>query len=198
MIGEIPPTRSVVEVYAPSMTTYSPDLKALHLLRQNVRALLVKRKESETVLAMWIGFKHRSSLNKFLNSDRAGFQMWRLDRLASFFGLAVYELFQPGITHVTERRISERRGGRDRRVGHSHRAMMSLHESIGPYRRTTSRHADGPSPQAEKLRRLTADYERKVAALLSETEPRGQAPSPGKPRSRSSKGRRAAGGSDAA
>lgn len=111
---------------------YSADLKALHILRQNVRGLLLKRKESEALLASCLGFKHRSSLNKFLNSERAGFQMWRLDRLASFFGLAVYQLFQPGITPLTERRSGkERRSGHDRRVGHAHREVQAVAREIG-------------------------------------------------------------------
>ena len=61
---------------------YSVDLKALYILRQNVRDLLLARKESEAWLAQCLGFKHRSSLNKFLNSERAGFQMSRLDKMA--------------------------------------------------------------------------------------------------------------------
>jgi hypothetical protein len=122
------PTLAVVSVGV----AYSPDLKALHILRQNVRGLLLKRKESESLLASCLGFKHRSSLNKFLNSDRAGFQMWRLDRLAAFFGLAVYQLFQPGITPLTERRGGkDRRSGHDRRVGHAHRDAVNVAHEIG-------------------------------------------------------------------
>jgi len=121
------PTLGVVSVDVP----YTPDLKALHILRSNVRGLLLKRKESEALLATCLGFKHRSSLNKFLNSERAGFQMWRLDRLAAFFGLPVYQLFQPGITPLTERREGkDRRSGHDRRVGHAHRAAAAVAHEI--------------------------------------------------------------------
>lgn len=112
---------------------YSVDLKALYILRQNVRDLLLARKESEAWLAQCLGFKHRSSLNKFLNSERAGFQMSRLDKMAAFFGLPVYQLFQPGISAVTERRTGvSRRSGRDRRVGHAHRQAAGLRAAIEP------------------------------------------------------------------
>lgn len=101
---------------------YSTDLRSLHILRSNIQALLLKRRESEAALAAALGFKHRSSLNKFLNNDRAGFQMWRLDRMSAFFGIPVYQLFQPGISPLLERRVlKDRRMGHDRRQGHAHR-----------------------------------------------------------------------------
>lgn len=101
---------------------FDPSLKSLHILRMNIRALLLKRRESEAALAQVLGFKHRSSLNKFLNNDRAGFQMWRLDRLSAFFGLPVYQLFQPGISPLLERRVlKDRRMGHDRRQAHRDR-----------------------------------------------------------------------------
>ena len=103
------------------MTPYSMDLKALYILRQNVRELLARRRETETVLAQAIGFRSRSSLNKILNGHRKGFELWRLDKLSAFFGLPVYQLFQPGISPLVERRnAGERRTGRDRRIGRSH------------------------------------------------------------------------------
>lgn len=102
--------------------TFTPGMRAMHILRMNIRALLLKRRIPEAELAQWLGFKHRSSLNKFLNSDRAGFQMWRLDRLSDFFGLPVYQLFQPGISPLLERRIlKDRRMGHDRRQAHRDR-----------------------------------------------------------------------------
>lgn len=101
---------------------FSPQLRSMHILRMNIRALLTKRRESEAALAQYLGFKHRSSLNKFLNNDRGGFQMWRLDRLSDFFGLPVYQLFQPGISPLLERRVlKDRRMGHDRRQAHPDR-----------------------------------------------------------------------------
>ena len=48
-------------------------LRALYLLRQNIRALLMARKETETALALWCG-KDKSWINKFLN-ERRGIQI---------------------------------------------------------------------------------------------------------------------------
>lgn len=157
---------------------YSVDLKALYILRQNVRDLLLARKESEAWLAQCLGFKHRSSLNKFLNSERAGFQMSRLDKMAAFFGLPVYQLFQPGISAVTERRTGvSRRSGRDRRVGHAHRQAAGLRAAIEPLSPPSGKapHAASSSPLAD-IRRIMEDAERKVSALISRAESGGQAP----------------------
>lgn len=119
--------------------TFNPALRSMHILRMNVRALLLKRRESEAALAQHLGFKHRSSLNKFLNNDRAGFQMWRLDRLSDFFGIPVYQLFQPGISPLLERRVlKDRRMGHDRRQAHRDRL------------------AHVPTPHVETRRRKTA------------------------------------------
>lgn len=104
------------------MSPFSPAMKSVYILQLNIRALLAARKETEAQLAVHLGFKHRSSLNKFLNNEWNGFQMWRLDRLADFFGLATYQLFQPGISPLTERRHGrDRRSGLERRVGHASR-----------------------------------------------------------------------------
>ena len=117
--------------------SFSPHLRSLHILRMNIRALLIKRRESEAALAQALGFKHRSSLNKFLNNDRAGFQMWRLDRLSDFFGLPVYQLFQPGISPLLERRVlKDRRMGHDRRQANVDRlAHVPTHVEAQPKRR---------------------------------------------------------------
>lgn len=163
---------------------YALELKALHLLRQNVRALLVTRKESEALLAKCLGFKHRSSLNKFLNSERAGFQMWRLDKLAAFFGLPVYQLFQPGISPLLDRRVDpDRRSGKDRRIGHSQRVMLTLAAELDahrPPRKGAHVAVVTPSPKMAALNRLTEDYERRVSALLADAESGGQAAPPRK------------------
>ena len=43
-----------------------------------------------------------------------------LDRIADFFGIATYQLLQPGISPLTERRSGlDRRLGRDRRISHA-------------------------------------------------------------------------------
>lgn len=172
---------------------YSPDLKALHVLRENVRALLSARKESEAWLATCLGFKHRSSLNKFLNRERTGFHMWRLDRLASFFGVPVYQLFQPGIAPNTERRVSERRSRVERRIGHSHRMLGMLRAEVDSAHPRTERGRDVPTPTQVAAKRLTDDYERRLFALFSQAEPGRQTASARKARARVPESDRASG-----
>ena len=97
-------------------------MKALPLLKHNIDTLLKARSQTRRDLAMWV----RQSMDKkkidpwishiFTNPD-AEFQMKYLDRIADFFGLAVYQLFQPGIADRSERRSgSDRRKRLDRRV----------------------------------------------------------------------------------
>lgn len=98
---------------------------ALEQLRQNIAALLRERKEDQKTLAFTMG-RHPTTINKFLKGSRE-LQLADLDKIAQFFGLATYQLFQPGISSVTERRQGrDRRSGRDRRVGHIGRQLHAL------------------------------------------------------------------------
>jgi transcriptional regulator with XRE-family HTH domain len=100
------------------------DLQALYILRNNIAGALTARRESQSALARWLR-KDKSWINKFLNGTRE-IQLRDLDRIAQFFGLATYQLFQPGIAPITERR-----SGRDRRTGHDRRVSrltQSLHD----------------------------------------------------------------------
>lgn len=105
-------------------------MKATHLLRHNIRTLLRARGQHYADLAQWC-HKSRAWLTKILKEDRddptdvRDFRLKELDRIADFFGLAAYQLFQPGISPLTERRAGhDRRSGRDRRIGHSGIATM--------------------------------------------------------------------------
>jgi transcriptional regulator with XRE-family HTH domain len=161
----------MVEVYMP----YTQDLKALHILRLNVRAGLLKRGESEAQLATNLGFKHRSSLNKFLNSERAGFQMRRLDKMAAFFGVAVYQLFQPGTSELTDRRHSQRRSGQDRRIGHQYRHMTASANTIEDARPHRRGQHDIVPDSVRTIRQLLRDLEREFTTILSTQDARRQA-----------------------
>ena len=97
-------------------------MKANLLLKHNIDTLLKARHQTRRDLAAWV----RQSLDPkkidpwisqiFTNPDRE-FQMKYLDRMADFFGIAVYQLFQPGISPLTERRSgTERRQRSDRRI----------------------------------------------------------------------------------
>lgn len=133
-----------VHVYSQPMS----NLRALYLLRQNISGLLSARRETQAELAFALGHG-KSWINKFLNGDRE-VQLKDLDRIADFFGIATYQLFQPGITPLTERRHQkDRRSGHDRRVGHSHRLMAEVAATM---RRTHPR-------QAEKIKKKTGTDE---------------------------------------
>jgi len=91
-------------------------LKALYLLKQNIRALLEARGQEQQALAK---FCHKTDawISQILNRPERGFQVQELDRMAEFFGLEPYQLFQPGISALGERRSGrERRSGMDRRL----------------------------------------------------------------------------------
>lgn len=100
-------------------------MTAAGLLKYNIDALLRARKQSRHDLAMWC---RRSDpwLSKILsetptNNQKRGVPLKYLDRIADFFGISTYQLFQPGISAVTERRQAQedRRSGLERRIGHS-------------------------------------------------------------------------------
>lgn len=93
-------------------------LRADLLLAENIRSLLSKRNIDASALALWCGHKP-PWISKFLSGER-GLQLKDLNKIADFFGLTVAELFQQGISHLTERRhhqrrTRERRSGEDRR-----------------------------------------------------------------------------------
>jgi hypothetical protein len=112
-------------------------MKALALLKHNIDAILKERRQTRRDLAQYV---RQSFDNKkidpwishiFTDAD-AEFQMKYLDRIADFFGVTVYQLFQPGISHLTERRKSERRTGRERRLGTvQHRIRARVAETTG-------------------------------------------------------------------
>ena len=91
-------------------------MNAKSMFRENVLALLQARGQRPHDLAAWCR-RTDSWLSKILGKDNRNLPIAYLDRIADFFGLAPYQLFQPGISPLTERRkLTERRAGRDRRV----------------------------------------------------------------------------------
>lgn len=88
----------------------SPTLKAHLLLKRNIDALLMERHMKRKDLAQWC---HRTEawLSQIFTNEERNIPLKYLDRIADFFGLATYQLFQPGVTGLTERRR-----GPDRRV----------------------------------------------------------------------------------
>lgn len=115
-------------------------MRATLLLKRNIDTLLKARGQTRKDLADWCR-RSEGWISQILKDPPAvgperGIPIKYLDRIADFFGIATYQLFQPGISAITERRKSgERRKYTDRRIS---RAFPSV---------------NGPS-DADLLRRL--------------------------------------------
>lgn len=122
--------------------------RAENILRENIMSLLVRRRYEQKDLADWCGHT-KSWLNKVLNGYR-GLPVEELDRVADFFGLVAYQLFQPGISSMSERRLgTDRRSGADRRIG---RGQMSENEKKGDILSRMRKTSDGSSEATNKQR----------------------------------------------
>lgn len=91
-----------------------PNLRGIYVLRENLVALMRSRGMTQDELATAVGRK-KSWLNKFLKGSRQ-IQLVDIDRMADYLGVSTYQLFQPGLSRMAERRVGERRTGADRRV----------------------------------------------------------------------------------
>ena len=95
----------VVELYG---------MRADRLLADNLRALIHERRAKQYELARWCGHSE-VWISQILRNERT-VTVKDLDRIADFFGLQPYHLFQPGIHGVAERRSgTDRRSGKERR-----------------------------------------------------------------------------------
>lgn len=154
---------------------YADSLKALYLLKQNIRALMTLRHIDQPGLAKWVGHS-KAWINKFLNDPVAEIQIKDLDKIADALGVATYQLFQPGTVHLTERRSAvDRRSGQERRIGQAGRQLATLqpeHAKLGG-----SPHAPAvrPSPDDPVIQRMVADFAKRITANFAET--RRQTPS---------------------
>lgn len=115
-------------------------VQANRLLKANIDALLRARHQSRHDLAQWCR-RTDAWLSKILSdspTDQArGLPLKYLDRIADFFGLATYQLFQPGLGGVGERRRAERRSSKDRRVSAlNQRVRQSLSEAVASLSQT--------------------------------------------------------------
>lgn len=91
-------------------------LKAHILLKRNIDAILQARGLKRKDLAQWC-HRTESWLSQIFIDDERNVPLKYLDRIADFFGLATYQLFQPGIGGASERRKGgDRRSGQDRRI----------------------------------------------------------------------------------
>lgn len=186
----------------PLSSTLTPDVVAIYptsmktprLLAENVRALLAREHQQQTDLAQWCR-KSDVWVSQFLRGER-NWRLEDLDRVADLWGLQAYQLFIPGIADRSERRSgTDRRTVKDRRIGHAARAIFRVADELDRthHRRRISPHADvAATVTLDALKRLTAKYERDVAALLQATsDTRFEAPAVGeqKPSTRQNRGR---------
>jgi hypothetical protein len=185
--------RSYVTQFAATM--YSPHLKAARIVAENVTVLLKARGQNQAELAQWC--RHSGVwVSQFLTGKRS-WQLDDLDRIADFFGIATYQLFQPGISSLTERRIADRRSLRERRIGHQQRLLGALRADIdAAHPHAASRGRDVQTPISAARRRLIDEFERRLAALLSPADAGRQAPTARVAGTRVSGRHRAARGSD--
>lgn len=104
----------------------------------NVSGLLHDRHASQKDLADWC--RHSENwISKIIKGEREA-QMKDLDRIADFFGLATYQLFQPGVTGASERRRgTDRRSGKERRVSNAVRVMQDVGAEIDRARASARR-----------------------------------------------------------
>lgn len=103
-------------------------LRANLLLKQNIDGLLHDRGYTRKDLAQWC---HRTEgwISKIFRKGEREIPLKYLDRIADFFGLQAWQLFQPGITRASERRKRlDRRQRAERRVA-NRMEMLNLQET---------------------------------------------------------------------
>lgn len=150
-------------------------MKASRLLAENVTALLKARGQKQKDLAQWC--RHSEVWISAILAGKREAQVKDLDRIADFFGLATYQLFQPGISPLTERRVGpDRRSGSDRRIGQAQRAMLDLRAQLPP-RRTTPSH-EQTALSATAIRRILTDAATKIDRLVGAVGEQTPAPRP--------------------
>lgn len=161
--------------------------KAHHILKKNIDALLRARHLKRKDLALWCR-RSEGWLSQIFTDEDRNMPLKYLDRIADFFRLETYQLFQPGLIPETDRR----RFGYERRSGNDRRATAAGHVL-----------QETPSMAAleARMRQLTPDayrrFARRVEAALTLAEPPGdgagssdrkekehQPPPPPPPRSR--------------
>lgn len=144
------------DLLSPTVLTLRP-MKTTLLLAKNVQALLHGRREPPIALAKWCG--HSGAWLSAILAGKRQFRMPDLDRMADFFGVSSYQLLQPGISALTERRHVKDRRLRDRRIGHPQRAMLHLTAQVAE-----------PHPKIDESKlTLTAAERMLIQALREET-----------------------------
>lgn len=103
-------------------------MRADRVLAENIAYLLRVRHQTQKSLATYCRHSEKW-LSQILATERQ-LRTVDFDRVADFFGIATYQLLQPGISPLGERRKKERRSGQERRIGHTHREMLQVRDEI--------------------------------------------------------------------
>lgn len=139
-------------------------MKAHHLLKKNIDALLKARGRQRKDIAVYCRRSEAWLSQIFTNEDR-NMPLKYLDRIADFFGLETYQLFQPGLIPDTDRRTGrERRSGLDRRQAGS---ADLLRPTLS--RAELESKLSSLSPEAYKV------FARRMAWAIAEAEPEAHA-----------------------
>ena len=96
-------------------------MKSQRILRQNIAAILRARGMTPADLAKACGLSRSWATKVFKERrdprEQRPITMQHLEKFVEVLGLSAYQLFQPGISHLTERRKGrDRRSGQDRRI----------------------------------------------------------------------------------
>jgi transcriptional regulator with XRE-family HTH domain len=176
------------------MTAFA--LSSLRRLKDNIDALLRARRLTRKDLAFYCR-KSESWISKIFREERRGFGYKDLDRIAAFFGLDVFQLFQPGISPSSERRLGvERRGQRERRIGpvrqHEEELAQTI-EAARPVRRDAHAVAHTDTQASQEVLRLANLLQRQLQTILEKTGTRRQTRDPRRKKSAASDSARVAG-----
>ena len=178
-ILSVPLSDCVISVYGP--------MKAQSLLAQNVEALLKSRGLKQVDLANWCR-KSEVWVSQFLGGKRS-WKIKDLDRIADCFGVATYQLFQPGISTLTDRRRRDRRSGRERRQSFAQRSMLPVGEHIAAFRpgaQQSTPPAAAATVLSDEIRTSLDAMRRDIDAILAgeQTPAAGRALAAARPRRR--------------
>ena len=133
-------------------------MQANALMKYNVSALLRARGLTQKDLAQWCR-RSQGWISKILKEDRREFPMKYWDRIGDFFGIAAYQLLQPGIAGMAERRKGgDRRAGRDRRIA---TAVRVVFHDMDTDRALVHEMLSLAPDERQKLLKALADYKRK-------------------------------------
>lgn len=174
-------------------------MRASNLLKENIDALLKAHHQHRKDLAQWC-YRGESWISKIFKHANREIPLKYLDRIADFWGLKPYQLFQPGIARSTERRQLQRRSAVERRVGQRERIMLEVKADVDRVRspKAEGHEEDRRTPSLpDPLRASIIATVARLNDLLGAADARGQTPRARQPKPAARRRRRVDRGSDA-